>query len=88
MQIYLNEPVIDISGNPFQWWSMNSKRLPLLSSIAKRYLALPATRSSLERIFSVALRPRRRARLSVEVTKMLINLFGFDPPPARIQVWG
>jgi hypothetical protein len=39
---------------PFLWWMSHEKRFPNISVLAKKYLAIPATSVTSERIFSVA----------------------------------
>ena len=49
---YLSNPVIDGDDEPFQWWKVNTKELLLLSQLARKYLAIQATSSPSERLFS------------------------------------
>ncbi len=39
---------------PFKWWASQESRFPILSQLAKKYLAIPATSASSERLFSDA----------------------------------
>jgi hypothetical protein len=39
---------------PMQWWAKNASVFPLLSRVARRYLAIPATSTEPERIWSAA----------------------------------
>lgn len=39
---------------PFKWWALQESRFPILSKLAKKYLAIPATSASSERLFSDA----------------------------------
>lgn len=39
---------------PFKWWASQQSRFPILSQLAKKYLAIPATSASSERLFSDA----------------------------------
>ena len=41
-------------SNPLSWWQMYEKVLPMLSTLAKRILCVPATSAPSERVFSVA----------------------------------
>ncbi|XP_062919683.1 E3 SUMO-protein ligase ZBED1 isoform X2 [Mobula hypostoma] len=43
MESYLAEPLRKRHTDPFQWWRDNAHRFPALASLARRYLAVPAT---------------------------------------------
>lgn len=45
---------IDISCDPLVWWKLNQIFYPVLSSLAKMYLAVPASQATTERSFSAA----------------------------------
>ncbi|XP_065323437.1 uncharacterized protein LOC135930548 [Gordionus sp. m RMFG-2023] len=49
---YVDEATISIDTNPLDWWKLNKNRYPVLSKIARDYLAIPATSPSSERTFS------------------------------------
>ncbi len=51
---YIRHPVIDGTENPLKWWQRNEQELPLLSQLAKGYLAIQASSYPLERLFSKA----------------------------------
>jgi hypothetical protein len=40
--------------NPLIWWQENEKSFPLIAVLAKKYLCIPATEASSERVFSTA----------------------------------
>ena len=42
------------SQSPLDWWRTNKRRYPLLSQVAAKYLASPATSVPCERVFSIA----------------------------------
>ena len=46
----LNARNIDI----ISWWKCNTARFPLLSLAAKKFLAVPATQTTSERLFSLS----------------------------------
>ena len=51
---YKKEQPINASENPFTWRSHHSDRYPSLSTMAKKYLCIPATSVPAERVFSTA----------------------------------
>ena len=64
------------SKSPLQWWKENKSRFPLLSQLAARYLAIPATSVPCERVFSAAghIVSEKRACLLPENVNMLVFL--------------
>lgn len=48
--------------NPLPWWKVKAELLPELACLARRYLSIPATSASSERVFSVAGRIVRKDR--------------------------
>ncbi|CAB5369823.1 unnamed protein product [Rhizophagus irregularis] len=51
---YLALPKIHHDDCPLTWWRINKTRFPVLSKLAKKYLAIPATSTLSERLFSEA----------------------------------
>jgi len=41
-------------ANPLFWWQQRERKFPILSNLAKRFLCIPATSASSERLFSAA----------------------------------
>lgn len=50
---YRERDPLPLQKNPLLWWK-EQQDLPLLSSLAKRYLCIPATSVASERVFSTA----------------------------------
>ena len=40
--------------NPLKYWEANYHRLPILSKLSEKFLAVPATSAPVERLFSIA----------------------------------
>ena len=53
-------------SDAFAWWQMQEKLLPVLSTIARRLLCVPATSAPSERVFSVAGLTISKCRTSVQ----------------------
>jgi hypothetical protein len=51
---YLMIEEVDVKTCPFKWWASQTSHFPILSQLAKEYLAIPATSASSERLFSDA----------------------------------
>ena len=83
---YFALPVTD--SNVLQFWKENDGeyKLPTMAMIARKLLAIPATSTASERVFSVCgvTMSSRRARLSPETLEMLIfQKYNMQPPPER-----
>lgn len=51
---YRSAPSLPLSEDPLNWWKKNQQIYPLISKLAKRYLCIPGTSVSAERVFSTA----------------------------------
>ena len=71
-----NEGNLDEKANILMWWKKHAVRFPYLSRLARRYLAMPATSASVERLFSVAgqVVSAKRARLDPSTVTLLVFL--------------
>lgn len=76
LQRYRQELCSVDSGPPLQWWKANCKRFPNLAKVAKKVLAIPATSTPTERLFSTAglVCHKKRARLLPENVDKLVFL--------------
>ncbi len=52
LQSYLQTETLDAEEDPLKWWRESRRLYPRLSNLAKKYLCIPATSSSSERVFS------------------------------------
>lgn len=68
---------ISRKDDPLQWWKGKKHQFPLLSQLARQYLAVQATSAPPERIFSVASRiiTNMRTQMKPEVASQLEFLF-------------
>ena len=74
LSLFRSEPAA--SCDPLVWWKANSFRFPILSTLARKYLAIPATSVPSERAFSAAghIVNKKRACLHPETVNMLVFL--------------
>ena len=42
----------DMGEDPLPWWKSQASRFPILSSLARKFLAIPAASAAVERMFS------------------------------------
>jgi hypothetical protein len=59
LAVFSNLPLLkaradDTWNCPLQWWNIHHPSIPLLAQLARRYLCVPATSASSERVFSSA----------------------------------
>lgn len=76
-QAYIHDPMMPgIIVSTYQYWSMNQHRFPYLAILAKKYLAVPGTSASSERVFSVAglTITKNRSNLNPETVDAIIFL--------------
>ncbi len=75
-ELYLQAETISEDSNPLQWWKSNQSSYPTLAQFARKYLALPGSTASAERLFSTAgvICTDQRTRLSARLLKALVLL--------------
>ena len=73
---YLKEDKILFNQCPFNWWFNKKNKYPVLSKIARIFLAIPATSTSSERLFSDAgnLMTSKRSNMDSELFKRIMFL--------------
>ena len=53
VDMYMQYPTLDIDESPLEWWKLEAGRMPLLSTVARKYLSVCATSVPSERVFSI-----------------------------------
>jgi hypothetical protein len=73
---YLSEDKIPFTQCPFNWWLNKKNKYPVLAKMARVFLAIPATSTSSERLFSDAgnLITSKRSRIDSELFKRMMFL--------------
>ncbi|KAG9280417.1 zinc finger BED domain-containing protein 1-like [Astyanax mexicanus] len=76
LTIYEQEPTVDGDDDPLAWWRTNSKRLPIMARLARKYLCVCATSTPSERVFSTAgnVVSPSRSHLKPDKVNMLVFL--------------
>ncbi|KAK0137901.1 Zinc finger BED domain-containing protein 1 [Merluccius polli] len=52
LQSYFQAGTLNTEADPLEWWKMSQNFYPRLSNLARKYLCIPATSASSERVFS------------------------------------
>jgi hypothetical protein len=73
---YLKEDMISFNQCPFNWWLNKKDKYPILAKLARIHLAIPATSTPSERLFSDAgnLLSAKRTRMNAEFFKRIMFL--------------
>ena len=86
----MKEDKIKFTQSPFEWWANKKGKYPILARLARIYLAVPATSTPSERLFSNAgnLLTSKRTRMHPELFKRIMflkrnafkvdNIYSFD----------
>ena len=76
MERYIKQETIDGDDDPLVWWKYRVRDFPLLNKLARKYLAVPASSSPSERLFSKAgqIVTSQRAQLKPDQANMLVFL--------------
>jgi len=85
--IYIKESPISQKEHPLDYWKLNNNRFPILSILARRYLAIPATSASIESTFSIGgnIITKSRNKLSSTTIKELILLKSWKTSIKRLE---
>lgn len=73
---YMSLPAVSVDADPLSWWRQHKAMFPILSRLARKFLAIPATSAPCERVWSTAgnVVTKRRARLTDEHVDCLVFL--------------
>ena len=63
---YKCTPQISTKRDPLKWWADNAMKFPILATLARKYLAIPATSASSERLWSIASQIITKTRTQLE----------------------
>eukprot|EP00033_Pygsuia_biforma_P007514 GCRY01008610.1.p1 GENE.GCRY01008610.1~~GCRY01008610.1.p1 ORF type:complete len:390 (+),score=20.96 GCRY01008610.1:666-1835(+) len=76
LKLYFGLPLLPMEEDPLAWWAQNKKSFPVLSFLARRWLAAPASSVPCERLFSKAghILNKKRASLLCDNARALIML--------------
>lgn len=76
MDRYCKAPSLPLTEDPLNWWCVHEVTFPLLSRLTKRYLCIPGTSVSAERVFSTAgdVVTAKRSSLKPEYVDQLVFL--------------
>ena len=74
--LYCEEGVDPEDSDTLKYWTNNRKKFPLLSRLARKFLCIPASSATLERVFSTAGNAvsERRTSLSIDNIEMLVYM--------------
>ena len=76
LSLYLQEVRLDAESDPLEWWKLHEMTFPMLSKVAKKFLAVPATSAASEQLFSRSgkIVTHTRASLKPDKVEMLVFL--------------
>jgi hypothetical protein len=74
LDLYFEIPRSATDTNPLDFWKENVEKFPILSQLARIYLAVPASSGSIERTFSVAgaIARARRAKMALNTLECIL----------------
>ena len=70
---YYEEGVVPEDSDNLEYWKINRKKFPLLSRLARKFLCIPVSSATSERVFSTAgnVVSERRTNLSIDNIEIL-----------------
>ncbi len=76
METYLSRPKLDLEDEPLLWWKRHATEIPILATLARKYLCVCATNVASECLFSTsgAIVTPRRSCLKPDKVNMLVFL--------------
>ena len=85
---YLAVPESDhLTGlDPLNWWSLNATNYPIISVLAKKYLAIPASSASSERVFSMAKNITDKKRWRLHASRKTSQDHFFTPQSILLEI--
>ncbi len=71
---YIKEPNLQSSSSELVYWRRNQRKFSKLSSLAKKYLSVPASSGGVERLFSIAgsIARARRNRITAQTLETIL----------------
>ena len=83
---YIRHAPISFNDDPLLWWKNNESRYPTIASLARQYLAIPASSTPSERIFSTCgnILTKKRNKLNDEHLAMMVWLHSHRNDPDMI----
>ena len=80
-----NDGELHVHSPILMWWKEHATRFPYLSQLARRYLAMPDTSASVERLFSVAGQIVTAKRANLHPSTVTLLVFLHEAIPGGIQ---
>ena len=79
--LYCEEGVVPEDSDTLEYWKTNRKKFPLLCRLSRKFLCIPASSATSERVFSTAGNvPERKTSLSIDNIEMLKTIPDFIRP--------
>lgn len=75
ISMYLGNTTLDEEEDPLKWWRLHEPLYPMLAMVAKKFLCIPATSTSSERVFSKGGRISTSLRASLKPTTVEMLIF-------------